>query len=217
MFLGILMLLGMQGMQGAGPDLKGKQPIVPRGVIEGDCFRLVRDGKTLWEMMPTEDGSVRMRFSPSGTEVCKIAFDQKVVAWQCNVGGTVSDVVIAEGTYGNSVLVDGGNAVMNRIIRRGAQERQYACTDIMKTAYNEARMEVTPETARTSLSSGLGEAALELSAQQAVLSATVRDDVTLNVRVGDAQDGITCLGKLVTGFVVDLVNRNGKWSWANKK
>jgi hypothetical protein len=47
----------------------------------------------------------------------------------------------------------------------------------------------------------------------------VRDDVKLDLKVGLplTDPDFTCVGKLLSGFVVDLKNRHGKWSWTNKK
>ena len=259
LLLGIVVLLGMQGPP-QGEASKPKQPITPRAVVEGDAFRLVRDGKTLWEMVPTEDGSVWMTFSPGGKQVCKLAFTTKVVSCRCDVGGTVSNLVIAEGAYGNSVSVDDGKVVTNRTIQRREQDQQCFCADIMTTnykVYNKVQTQVTPDTAGTEVMSGICEAALELSAEKAVLRANgrdevklnvslgdpprnrtsratdevalelsgahsvlrakVRNDVRLDVRVGDAEQGITCLGSLIAGFAIDLANKFGSWSWANKK
>lgn len=71
---------------------------------------------------------------------------------------------------------------------------------------------------RTARARGIqGEATFELSDDQASLRGRARDEIELNLLVGGARPAFSCLGKLVRGFAVDLVNKNGRWSWANDK
>jgi hypothetical protein len=82
----------------------------PRGIIEGEGFRMVRNGQSLWELMPDEKGGIKITFTPGGKQVCEMGFFDKAVACNCKVGETVSHLVVSEDVYGNSVSVDNGKA-----------------------------------------------------------------------------------------------------------
>src|SRR5262245_28727075 len=116
----------------------------PRGIIEGDGFRLVRNGQTLWELMPTEDGGVKITFSPGGKEVCRIGFFDKVVASTCTIGRTAYDLVIADDAYSSGVTFEDGKAMMGRVIKvkknreQAEQDREYECADFIRTPTGEA-------------------------------------------------------------------------------
>jgi hypothetical protein len=201
--LAVLCLLAFQGS--------------PRGIIEGEGFRLVRNGQTLWEMKPAEDGGVTITFSPNGKVVCGIGFDDKTVGFNCKIGGTEANLVIAGDVYGNSVSVDNGKALMNRLISSEKKDGKYFIADDLRMPTSEIQMRVAPDTAWQNFRAGLGDATFKLNDNEASLRGKVRDDVKLEIEVGDVVRGLTCLGNLVKGFVVKLANQHGKWSWSNDK
>jgi hypothetical protein len=196
----------------------------PRGIIEGEGFRLVRNGQTLWEMMSTDNGGVSIKFLPSGKQVCRIGVFDNAVSCKCEVGGAVSEFVITDGAYSDGASVDGGKVTMGRVITKVKhdreqvkQDREYECANIIRTPTSEATTKVSREMVSKYVRAGIGEATFEVTDNEATWRSKVRDDVKLDLQVGGDIHHLTCRGKLVSGFVMDLVNEHGKWSWANDK
>jgi hypothetical protein len=197
----------------------------PPGIIEGEGFRMVRNGQTLWELMPDEKGGIKISFSPGGKQVCGMWFNEKVVASTSTIGLTAYNLVIADDVFSSAVTLEDGKAQMYRVIKakkdreQVKQEREYECADVIWTPTGIAETKFTPDMVSHHVRVGIGEATLEVTDKEATLSGLVRDDVKLDLKVGLplTDPDFTCVGKLLSGFVVDLKNRHGKWSWTNKK
>jgi hypothetical protein len=187
----------------------------PRGVLEAEGFRVVRDRQTIWEVVPI-DGGTQMTFFRDGQEACCILTQWDVITWHMQSGTTTSDVIVDRTMFAESLACENGkdHAVISRRIVR-ADSGLRASNDVVLDSTS-LSMTVDGSAVTAFARSGRNTTRLDLGEKQASVVSSVPDDLHFDIHIGGIPFEATCQGSIVGGFGVALRRPGREWSWSSK-